>query len=97
MKINKIMMSLKNLKVKNSINKENQNFTDGENIFMILKFKYIFYYVDVDKYSSGTLYTAFGIKPKGKMSVHNAMWDSISLFLSLRYKLEKNQKIKNIS
>lgn len=39
--------------------------------------------VDVSKYSSGTLYKAFDIKPKKKEEVHNSLWDSRSLFLSL--------------
>ena len=40
-------------------------------------------YVNVSKYTSGTLYKAFHIKPKSKIEVHNSMWDSHSLFLSL--------------
>ena len=39
--------------------------------------------VDVSKYSSGTLYKAFNIKPKKKEEVHNSLWDARSLFLSL--------------
>ena len=40
-------------------------------------------FVDVSKYSSGTLYKAFHIKPTSKTEVHNSLWDSRSLFLSL--------------
>lgn len=82
-----------NLKL-NSINKKSKFHRWGKHFYDIRDiFKN---YVDVDKYSSGTLYTAFGIKPKGKMSVHNAMWDSISLFLSLRYIVEGGSNNSNL-
>jgi inhibitor of KinA sporulation pathway (predicted exonuclease) len=40
-------------------------------------------YVDVSKYISGTLYKAFNIKPNSKIEIHNSLWDSLSIFLSL--------------
>ena len=81
-----------NLKL-NSINKKSKFHRWGKHFYDIRDiFKN---YVDVDKYSSGTLYTFF-IAPKGKMSVHNAMWDSISLFLSLRYIVEGGSNNSNL-
>lgn len=41
-------------------------------------------YVDTKLYSSGTLYRAFKIIPNSKVDVHNASWDCLSLFLSLK-------------
>lgn len=41
-------------------------------------------YVDTKLYSSGTLYRAFKIIPNSKVDVHNASWDCMSLFLSLK-------------
>lgn len=49
-------------------------------------------WVNTDKYTSGTLYKAFGIVPKN-VSVHNAHWDCISLFLSLK---QVTHKIRHI-
>ena len=46
------------------------------------------FFLNTDKYSSGTLYKAFGIVPKN-VSVHNASWDCISLFLSLKQVMHK--------
>lgn len=41
-------------------------------------------YVDTKLYSSGTLYRAFKIIPNSKVDIHNASWDCLSLFLSLK-------------
>jgi inhibitor of KinA sporulation pathway (predicted exonuclease) len=41
-------------------------------------------YIDTKLYSSGTLYRAFKIIPNSKVDVHNASWDCLSLFLSLK-------------
>ena len=54
-----------------------KHFYDIKNIFKN--------YIDVNKYSSGTLYTAFNINPDNNISIHNALWDSMSLFLSLNH------------
>ena len=74
-----------NLKL-NSINKKSKFYRWERKFFDIRPF--FEPYVDVKKYSSGTLYKAFKLKPKSKTSVHNAMWDGISLFISLKYILK---------
>ena len=40
-------------------------------------------YVDTSKYTSGTIHMAFGITKKN-IAIHNALWDCISIFLSLK-------------
>ena len=40
--------------------------------------------VNTKEYSSGTLYKAFDIVPRSDVEVHNASWDCLSLFLSLK-------------
>ena len=40
--------------------------------------------VNTKEYSSGTLYKAFDIIPRSDVNVHNASWDCLSLFLSLK-------------
>ncbi len=47
-------------------------------------------YVEAKLYSSGTLYQAFKIVPHCKVDVHNASWDCLSLFLSLKKVIEIN-------
>lgn len=70
-----------NLKL-NSINKRSRfykwkkQFHDIKPLFSEL--------VDINNYTSGTLYKAFEIKPHNKALVHNASWDCLSLFLSLK-------------
>lgn len=71
-----------NLKL-NSINKKSKFYKWERKFFDITPF--FEPYVNVKKYSSGTLYKAFNIKPKSKSSVHNALWDGISLFISLKH------------
>lgn len=41
------------------------------------------HYINISAYSSGALYQAFDIKPDMPVEIHNALWDSTSLFLSL--------------
>ena len=57
-----------------------KNFVDIKNLFEP--------YVDVEKYSSGKLYKAFKLRPQ-KVEVHNSLWDSISLFISLKHILTR--------
>jgi len=45
-------------------------------------------YIDVNKYTSGTVVKAFNIKDE-RESNHNSLWDSLSIFLSLKYIYEK--------
>lgn len=78
-----------NLKL-NSINKKSRfykwkkHFYDIKPLFSEL--------VNINDYTSGTLYKAFDIKPNYKSHVHNASWDCLSLFLSLK-KAIHNYKI----
>ena len=74
-----------NLKL-NSINKKSKFYRWEKKFFDIIPF--FEPYVDVKKYSSGTLYKAFELKPKNKTSVHNALWDGMSLFISLKHILK---------
>lgn len=41
-------------------------------------------YINVNNYTSGTVVKAFNIKDE-RESNHNSLWDSISIFLSLKY------------
>ena len=53
-------------------------------------FKMLVYkFCDTKKYSSGTLYQAFQLVPDNNICIHDALWDSYSLFISLNY-LYKN-------
>ena len=47
--------------------------------------------IDTSKYSSGTIYKAFKIKPDRKIREHDASWDTYSIYLSLK-KLYLNSK-----
>ena len=67
----------------NSINKKSKFYKWERKFFDISPF--FEPYVNVKKYSSGTLYKAFKLKPKNKTSVHNALWDGKSLFISLKH------------
>jgi len=70
-----------NLKLNNI---KNQKLYKWENHFFDIK--PLFNFVkDIDKYTSGTLYTAFKLKPKENINIHNSLWDSKSLFLSLKH------------
>lgn len=40
--------------------------------------------INTDKYSSGTIYTAFNLNPND-ISVHDALFDSYSIYMSLRH------------
>lgn len=61
------------------------NFYDIRELFYL-------YGVDVYGYTSGSLYQYYGLDPKsfgyGNHQVHNAMWDTISLYQSLRWQYE---------
>ena len=43
-----------------------------------------FYVTNTNKYSSGTIYTAFNLNPDD-ISVHDALFDSYSIYISLKY------------
>lgn len=70
-----------NLKL-NSINKRSRFYKWEKKFHDITPF--FTPYVDTRLYSSGTLYKAFKIIPNNKVDVHNASWDCLSLFLSLK-------------
>ena len=53
------------------------NFYDVRNIFNEFD-------INTDKYSSGTIYTAFNLNPND-ISVHDALFDSYSIYMSLRH------------
>ena len=72
-----------NLKL-NKYPKKSKFYTWEKNFVDIKKF--FRPYVDVNKYSSGTLYKAFKLRPQ-KVEVHNSLWDSMSLFISLKHVL----------
>jgi len=75
-----------NLKL-NSVTKKSKFYKWQRKFFDVKPFFEPF--VNVKKYSSGTLYKAFKLNPKSKTSVHNALWDGISLFISLKYILKE--------
>lgn len=68
MRLNKISIPIKNWK---------QYFHDIRAIFSTAG-------IDTNKYTSGTVYKAFKIKPPTTVKVHDSSWDVYSLFLSLQ-------------
>jgi inhibitor of KinA sporulation pathway (predicted exonuclease) len=49
--------------------------------------RYIFknHNIDTSKYSSGTIYRAFKIKPDKNINIHDSRWDTYSIYISLKY------------
>lgn len=41
--------------------------------------------IDTKKYTSGTVYKHFNIKPIKKISVHDSAWDTYSLYLTIKH------------
>ena len=73
-----INLKLNNTPKKSKFYKWKKNFNDLTPIFAK--------YINVNKYSSGNIYKAFNIvPPKSKINIHNSLWDSISLYLSLNH------------
>tara|TARA_B100000989_G_scaffold261428_1_gene212464 strand:- start:146 stop:817 length:672 start_codon:yes stop_codon:yes gene_type:complete len=70
-----------NLKL-NSINKKSRFYKWQKYFYDIRPF--FSKLVNTKEYSSGTLYKAFDIVPRTDVDVHNASWDCLSLFLSLK-------------
>ena len=70
-----------NLKL-NSINRKSRFFRWEKYFYDIQPF--FSKLVNTKEYSSGTLYKAFNIVPRTDVDVHNASWDCLSLFLSLK-------------
>ena len=70
-----------NLKL-NSINRKSRFFRWEKYFYDIQPF--FSKLVNTKEYSSGTLYKAFNIVPRSDVDVHNASWDCLSLFLSLK-------------
>jgi inhibitor of KinA sporulation pathway (predicted exonuclease) len=70
-----------NLKL-NSINRKARFYKWEKRFFDIQPF--FSNLVNTKQYSSGTLYKAFDIVPRSEVDVHNASWDCLSLFLSLK-------------
>lgn len=68
--------------------KSNSRFYNWGNHFYDIK-RFFKDYVNVDQYTSGSLYKAFNIKPGYGVDIHNSLWDSKSLFLSLKYLVDK--------
>lgn len=68
--------------------KSNSRFYNWGNHFYDIKMVFKDY-VNVDQYTSGNLYKAFNIKPGYSVDIHNSLWDSKSLFLSLKYLVDK--------
>lgn len=68
--------------------KHNSRFYNWGNHFYDIK-TFFKDYVNVHEYTSGNLYKAFNIKPGYGVDIHNSLWDSKSLFLSLKYLVDK--------
>jgi len=81
-----------NLKL-NSINKRSRFYKWEKKFHDISPFFSPF--VNVNYYTSGTLYKAFKIVPNSEINVHNASWDCLSLFLSLK-KVINIENLKDI-
>ena len=48
-------------------------------------------FVNVNKFSSGTIFQSFNIASDKKIDVHNSLWDSYSILISLNYLMENNK------
>jgi len=46
--------------------------------------------INTNNYTSGTLYKAYDLIPSTNVSIHNALWDSLSIFLTLNYMYQNN-------
>ena len=75
-----------NLKL-NKVNKTSRYYK-WEDCFYDVSF-FFDLFTDSSKYSSGTIYKAFNITPNEKASVHNALWDCISIYISLKHNFNK--------
>ena len=53
------------------------------------------YNINTSKYTSGTIYKHFKLKPTQKIRVHDAMWDTYSMYLTLQYIFENQDKFIN--
>ena len=45
--------------------------------------------INVDKYTSGSVYKAFNIKTSKKINIHNSLWDSYSIYITLNHVYKK--------
>ena len=59
------------------------------NSFLDIRFIFQSYGINTSNYTSGTVYKHFNLKPKQEIKIHDAEWDTYSLFLTLVYILEK--------
>tara|TARA_B000000475_G_scaffold267285_1_gene258204 strand:+ start:81 stop:659 length:579 start_codon:yes stop_codon:yes gene_type:complete len=59
------------------------------NSFFDIRFIFQSYGINTSNYSSGTVYKHFNLKPNQDIKIHDAEWDTYSLFLTLVYILEK--------
>ena len=64
-------------------------FRSWEKLFFDIKPIFNLYGINTNKYTSGTVYKSLNIKPNNSM-VHNAMWDTTSLFLTVKKLCENN-------
>ena len=51
--------------------------------------------IDTSKYTSGTIYKHFKLKPLQNIKVHDPRWDIFSLYLTLKYIFENKNKFLN--
>lgn len=58
-------------------------FRKWEEFFFDIRPIFDFHGINTNKYTSGTVYKSLNIKPKNPI-VHNAMWDTMSLFLTVK-------------
>jgi inhibitor of KinA sporulation pathway (predicted exonuclease) len=59
------------------------------NSFFDIRFIFQSYGINTSNYTSGTVYKHFNLKPNQDIKIHDAEWDTYSLFLTLVYILEK--------
>ena len=50
------------------------------------------YGINTSKYTSGTVYKYFSLKPNIKINIHNSEWDTYSMFLTLKHILYRKPK-----
>lgn len=64
-------------------------FLEWEKKFYDIKPIFQKYNIDTNKYTSGTVYKSVNLQPSKLIKVHDSIWDTYSLFITLKYLLNK--------
>lgn len=72
------------------LNKLDPKFYDWSTNFYDIKIIYEKYNINTSNYSSGTVYKSLNIIPEKNVKIHDASWDTYSLFITLKKIKEEN-------